>query len=193
MAEKKVKQAQVDPEEQQAADISSNAPEAEATATETVTEVVAEDQSLKFERSRKIAKTLWQGLLGTAITVEHRTAKMFKRLVEKGARFQYHNQYVQAQTELKDGDIENPQTTEKVTTKLRAVDRMHSIEHSIENTLDKGRSNTLHWIGVPSRDDIGEINAQVKILTEKVNSLEEQLRQLAYAEGGNKENKTIIA
>ncbi len=133
-----------------------------------------EEQSLRFERSRNLAKTLWQATLGTAITLEQRGAKAFNRLVDKGAKFQGQNNQVKS--------THTGENTSEKSAKLRAVDRIHDLENKIEHGLDRGRNNTLHWIGVPNREDFETLNQQLKVLTEKVEMLEKKNQSSADKE-----------
>lgn len=131
-------------------------------------------------RRRRIAKAasqLWQAGIGAAITLQHRGAKSFHHLAEKGARFQSRRQRRQ-QAEADSEAVAVAQHS----LREAASERMHSIEHSIENSLDRGRDNTLHWIGVPSRKDFEALSAQLESLTRTVAALQRQLQGEGTAE-----------
>ena len=184
MAQKKQQQSTVDAElfdsSPQAADIEQPGPS---------TTEEQEIQSLSFERTRSIARKVWQASLGAAVTVEHRTINYFNHLVEKGAHFQHHAD----KNSSTEGNIQPEKTGESRSATLRAVNKIHDIEHSIEHGLDKGRMNTLHWIGISSRNELSALNSKVDELTLEVKALREKLHQQADAEGGEKSNKSEVA
>ncbi|MEE8057261.1 MAG: phasin family protein [Pseudomonadales bacterium] len=144
----------------------------------TMTDEQQEMHGLRFERTRTVARTLWQACLGAAVTLEHRTAKYFNHLAAKGARFQYHSKVQEKSASQQTDGLEKPARG-----KLWSVDRMHDIEQS----LDKGRNNTLHWIGVSSRNDLSAMSKRVDELTEKIQQMEQQLRQQNYIDDSARE------
>lgn len=176
--------------QQSAVEVEAVEPLEQATAAEqpTMTEEQQEMQGLRFERTRDTARKLWQASLGAAVTLEHRSIKYFNQLVEKGAKFQY----LTSENQSAAGDSETGKTSRTRSATLRAVDKMHDIEHSIEHGLDKGRANTLHWIGVSSRNELSELSKKVESLEVEVKDLQQQLRQQACAEGADKSNKADI-
>ena len=121
-------------------------------------------ESLRFERSRALINTVWHAILGGAITLEHRIVKMFNRLVEKGEHFRYQEKRKQA-------------VEASAAVKLKTVEKIHNLEHSIEHGLDRGRSSTLHWIGVPNQKEFDQLNSKVEELTETGQVLQQQLQQ----------------
>ena len=54
-----------------------------------------------------------------------------------------------------------------------ATGKIHNIEHKI----DKRVNDTLHWIGVPSRNDFENLTSRVNELSESVTTLVQQLKQ----------------
>lgn len=190
MAAKKAKQTKVVEDTALAEDPAPETSEPQATVQEPPTEEnQTQDQPLNsatVERARKLATSLWQASLGIVVTLEHRGIKWFNRLVEKGARLQY-----QANSKADQEPAEQAQAT--TSARLRAVDRIHDLEHSIEHGLEKGRDKSLHWIGVPSRDDFEALTKQVEDLTNRVEQMETMHRQESYADAHIKANKTVIA
>ena len=133
--------------------------------TEAATEDRAMEMPQRFERGRQLAQTLWRATLGATITAQHRTAKMFNRLVEKGTRYQHLMAKAQEHA---------PPAEEPAEPRLSTVERIHNFEHSIEDRLDKGRDSTLHWIGVPSYKEFDALVAKVDSLAHAVESLQSE-------------------
>lgn len=126
-------------------------------------------------RPRAALSTLWKASVGAAVSAQHRSGKFFKRMVEKGERYQYRRAQPHEQTAA-----DQPATGNK----LSASERIHNLEHRIEDRLDRGRDNTLHWIGVPSNKEFEELQHKVEELSKHVESLRQEHIAL---EGSNSE------
>ncbi len=129
----------------------------------------------QVSRTRSALNTLWKASVGVAVTAQHRSGKFFKRMAEKGERYQNLRAQPQEQATVErqaDG------------TKLSAVERIHNLEHRIEDRLDRGRDSTLHWIGVPSNKEFEELQHKVEELSKLVEGLRHEHIAL---EGSNEE------
>lgn len=139
-------------------------------------------------RIRKTARTLWQAGLGAALTVESRASDVFHRLAKKGARYQSLRRRQTGQQPVATDEADN---TEFQSRSIResASERIHHFEHSLEASLDRGRDNTLHWIGVPSRKDFEQLENQVEALTHLVAAMQRQLDDSASASMGSERTR----
>lgn len=143
---------------------------------------------LNIEQDKLIAAKLWYALLALTVTTQHQVKKIFNRLVKKGRRLKVKLKAKQVKRQAMNQQVDLAKSESKQ--KLTAVDKIHHLEHSIEDSLDRGRNNTLHWIGVPSQSDFNELTHQVELLSEKVEFLEQELEQSGKPQ--NKINRTII-
>ncbi len=136
-----------------------------------------------FKTVKQLGTTVVHATVGAVITIEHRTAKWFNRLVEKGARYQYQsNTQDRAADELRASEKLKKKEKAERNPKPRAVDRIHNLETSIEHSLGKGRTNTLHWMGVSSRNDFTVLQQQVADLTQQVEELQSRLLEKKHEE-----------
>lgn len=127
-------------------------------------------------RTRAALDSLWKASVGVAVTAQHRSGKFFKRMAEKGERYQH----LRAQQPHEQATAEQQADNSKLST----VERIHNLEHRIEDRLDRGRDSTLHWIGVPSNKEFEELQHQVEELRQQVESLRQEHITL---EGSNSE------
>ncbi|MEE8059004.1 MAG: phasin family protein [Pseudomonadales bacterium] len=129
-----------------------------------------EEQSPKIARlingARNAVKTLWRANLGAAILLEKNSVTLFSHLVEEGAQFQN-----RAKDEV--GKTMGAVKKSALGAKNKATGKIHNFEHKI----DTGVNNTLHWIGVPSRNDFESLTGKVNELSESLTTLTQQLRQ----------------
>lgn len=113
-----------------------------------------------LRRSHRAARRLWQASLGVAVSARDRASRAYNHLVEKGEQHQQQRREQQA--------------AEARSLKDAAADRINNLEHTLEDRLDRGRDNTLHWIGVPSRKDFEALEAKLEALTEQLQRLQSQ-------------------
>lgn len=119
--------------------------------------------------------TLWHAIQGATITAGHRASELFERLAEKGAEYQRsrartnrdHSSSGQSATH-------SAEPGDQGASRPSAVERIHTLEHTLEDRLDKGRDSTLHWIGVPSNKAFEALETRVEILAQAVESLQRQ-------------------
>ncbi len=161
----------------QKADASTEAPDAR-TQTGPQHGDTAEGSRPLFARTRAVGRTVWRATLGAAVTVEHRTARFFNRMVEKGARYQSQR----ARDHSGDDQAHSADTAARPS----AVERLQHLEHSIEDRLDKGRDNTLHWMGVPSRKDFAALEQKIEELTRALEEV--QAQRQPRASSGRRQN-----
>lgn len=176
MTETRSKPIKSEPKARGVESIKPDAPEAEDVAS------VSASRPARMSKLRQTAQSLWQAGLGAALTIESRAGDAFRRLVKKGARYQSLRQRRRHRNEA--AEIE-ASTEHARTLKASASERMHHIEHSIEASLDRGRDNTLHWIGVPSRKDFDALEKQVDALTHLVATMQGQLDNSAAKSMGS--------
>ena len=134
------------------------------------------EEKLLFSRTRHASKTLYRASIGMIITAEQKLGKWFHRQVEKGEHYQQHVEKKHAASKSSTASKSATKSTtapKPKSIKLKATDKIHDIEHSLE----KGRSNTLHWIGVPSRNDMDTLQQQVAQLTKQMTALSKQLKK----------------
>ena len=112
------------------------------------------------------ANTLWQANLGAAIIIEAQAEKIFKTLVAEGKAYQ------------------NPPRSDDSNDKVHVIPSASEVKdiafkkiHNIEHKIDRGVNNTLHWIGIPSRNDFMEMSSQVSDLSESLAILTRQLKE----------------
>ena len=117
----------------------------------------------RFARGRALGENLWNAVLGTAVSVRHRARRRYHRLARKGARYQRLRAHYKA--------VNQPQARPEPAPRISAVERLHTIEHNLEHHLDRGRDNTLHWIGVPSRKDFEALEQKVETLSAALEEL----------------------
>lgn len=128
-------------------------------------------------RGRQMARTLWQATLGMTLTARRRSDKVFQRMVRKGA----HYQAMRAEQQRHDHSDSDSNQGGHGSLKEAASERFHELEHSLENQFDRGRDNTLHWIGVPSRRDFEALEKRVDALAQMVAIMQQQLEEAQSA------------
>lgn len=135
-------------------------------------------------RLKQFASRIWQAGLGAALTLESRSSDVFHRLAKKGARYQslQRRRREQQRVEVVDAAAHADQAH---SFRESASERINHLEHSLEASLDRGRDNTLHWIGVPSRKDFEALEKQVDALTHQLAAIQKQLDDRAAASMGS--------
>lgn len=128
----------------------------------------------RWARSRALGENLWHATLGTTVSVRRRARKHYRRLVNRGARYQRLRAHF---TRSDRGGADAPPPQAEPAPRVSAVERLHNFEHNLEDRLDRSRDNTLHWIGVPSRKDFEALEQKVEILNQELQAL----RKLALA------------
>lgn len=116
----------------------------------------------------RAGRTLWQAALGGMVGMQQRTGKAFNRLVHKGASYQRLSRH-EGRTEKAAPAAQQP--------RLRPAQRLHQLEHRLEDRLDKGRDNTLHFIGVPSKHDFESLQREVADLKRLIQQLQTKVSQ----------------
>jgi poly(hydroxyalkanoate) granule-associated protein len=137
-------------------------------------QLAAQAVSLGRSRLSKLGKqisvgssALWRANLGAAVLAGRNIQAGFDRLVDEGVAFQKAQKRKKNKRHTAKGKVETG-------VRSNAVARIHDIE----NQIDRGVNNTLHWIGMPSRKDFSEMSDKVNQLSESLDTLTTQLRDI---------------
>ena len=104
-----------------------------------------------LNKARGAANTLWLANLGAASLLEKNSVRLFNNLVQEGKDIQ------------------------EITKGARA--KVSGKVHFLENRFDTKVNNTLHWFGVPSRNDFDQLAEKVQKLSDSLTDLTQQLRE----------------
>jgi len=106
------------------------------------------------------AREVWLAGLGALASVEEEGNKVFNKLVEKGTDFEARGkkQIDEIYTEVSD-------KYKEVETKVK------SKFSKAENEIDENIQEIIHKMGVPTKEEISELTAQVEKLVKKVDTL----------------------
>lgn len=119
------------------------------------------------------AREVWLAGLGALASVEEEGNKVFSRLVEKGSAFEE-----RGKKKFDETYTEVSQAYSEIETKLK------SRFSKAEGELDENLQELVHKMGVPTQEEIGELNSQVEKLIKKVDELSKKVDK------GTTENKT---
>lgn len=110
------------------------------------------------------AREVWLAGLGAFARVQEEGQKTFEKLVKEGEKFEKKTRKVADET-ISDvrGNVESRFSTVKKT----ATDNWDKLEKVFEQRVSK----VLTGLGVPSREDINELAAQIEKLSKEVNKL----------------------
>lgn len=113
------------------------------------TETVEENVNMLVENGRK---AMLAGL-GVVTLAQEELTELFKNLVERGTA-----------TEEKTRDMVNKQVEQRQKDAKKTVKR---VEKEVEDRIE----NLLHWMNIPSKNDIEKLSRKVSTLNKKVNDL----------------------
>jgi outer membrane murein-binding lipoprotein Lpp len=150
----------------------------------------ANKYSLFLTSSKTITTKIWANLLAVSIPIKKNLLISVDRQIKKVRRLNKKIKAKKVKREAMMKAVNVAKSESRPAPKLTAVDKINHLEHSIENSLDRGRNSTLHWIGVPSQSEFNELAKRVELLSEKVEFLEQELEE---SQAQNSVNRTIIA
>lgn len=110
------------------------------------------------------AREVWLAGLGALASVEEEGNKVFSRLVEKGSAFEE-----RGKKKFDETYSEVSQAYSELETKLK------SRFNKAEGNLDENLQELIHKMGVPTQEEIGELNSQVEKLIKKVDELSKKV------------------
>lgn len=113
------------------------------------TEVLEENVNILVENGRKV----FLAGLGVVTLAQEEMTDLFNNLVERGTATE------QKTRNLVTDQIENQQKGVKKTTKR------------VEKEVEKQFENVLHWMNIPSKNDIEKLSRKVTTLNKKVSDL----------------------
>lgn len=106
------------------------------------------------------AREVWLAGLGALASVEEEGNKVFNKLVEKGGEFE------------KRGKEQLDEVYTGITDKYKEVEsKVKSKFSKAENEIDENLQELIHKMGVPTKEEISELTAQVEKLVKKVDTL----------------------
>lgn len=110
------------------------------------------------------AREVWLAGLGALASVEEEGNKVFSRLVEKGSAFEERGKkkFDETYTEVS-----------QAYTELEG--KLKSRFSKAEGDLDENLQELIHKMGVPTQEEIGELNSQVEKLIKKVDELSKKV------------------
>ncbi|MFW6348004.1 MAG: phasin family protein [Cyclonatronaceae bacterium] len=149
-----------------------------------------EKESKKTEQEHKNEKTVdsltgkarevWLAGLGALASVEEEGNKVFSRLVEKGTAFEE-----RGRKKFDETYSEVSKTYSELETKLK------SRFSKAEGELDENLQELIHKMGVPTQEEIGELNSQVEKLIKKVDELSKKVEKSSEGKtGGSKSTES---
>jgi poly(hydroxyalkanoate) granule-associated protein len=110
------------------------------------------------------AREVWLAGLGALASVEEEGNKVFTKLVDKGTDFE------------KRGKKQIDELYTDVTDKYKEVEsKVKSKFTKAENEIDENLQEIIHKMGVPTKEEISELTAQVEKLVKKVDSLSKKV------------------
>ncbi|RMG49280.1 MAG: hypothetical protein D6718_00075 [Acidobacteria bacterium] len=111
----------------------------------------------------KVGRNAWLAGLGAVATVEERAKSLLDELVAKGESFE-------KESEL--GKRLQPAAERVRRTVEPAVNTVKKAGSAVEQQIQRTVSETLHRLGIPTRDEIGTLINRVEKLTRKVEELQ---------------------
>jgi poly(hydroxyalkanoate) granule-associated protein len=106
------------------------------------------------------AREVWLAGLGALASVEEEGNKVFNKLVEKGTDFEAR------------GKKQIDELYTDVSDKYKEVEsKVKSKFTKAENEIDENIQEIIHKMGVPTKEEISELTAQVEKLVKKVDTL----------------------
>jgi len=108
-------------------------------------------------------RSVWLAGLGALVTIEKRTKAVLDDLVSKGERFQEESELAKR---LQPAAEKVKKTVEPAAQKVRQAGNL--VEERVQRTIGE----TLHRLGLPTRDEIGTLIDRVEKLTRKVDELQ---------------------
>jgi poly(hydroxyalkanoate) granule-associated protein len=106
------------------------------------------------------AREVWLAGLGALASVEEEGNKVFNKLVEKGTDFE------------KRGKEQIEEVYTGITDKYKEVEtKVKSKFSKAETEIDENLQELVHKMGVPTKEEISELTAQVEKLVKKVDTL----------------------
>lgn len=123
-----------------------------------------DDDMHLIEAVRQSVERIWQAGLGAFARAQHEGEEMFTRLVQEGMEVQKRTQH------LAEDRIE--EMTETITRMAENLGKQASAPlGKLETAFEDRVTRSLHSIGVPTRDDIEALSAQIGKLQKAVNAL----------------------
>lgn len=117
---------------------------------------------IDFERLRKEVadggRNLWLAGLGALAEVEEEGERLFNQLVERGKTFEEKRRKI-AEERLKG-----------------ATDRLEDFGGKIRHRVEGAVNDTIKLVGLPTRDDIEQLNSRLETLSAKLDSVAEARR-----------------
>ena len=113
------------------------------------TEVIEDNVNILVENGRKV----FLAGLGVVTLAQEEMTDLFKNLVERGSATEEKTRNLLAD------QIENQQKGVKKTTKR------------VEKEVEKRFEDVLHWMNIPSKNDIDKLSRKVSTLNKKVSDL----------------------
>ncbi|HJV84434.1 MAG TPA: phasin family protein [Noviherbaspirillum sp.] len=123
----------------------------------------SDDKDL-VEAARKSVDQIWQAGLGAFARAQKEGEDMFSRLVQEGMAVQ------KRARKVAEGRLEGMSDTIAKMADSLGKQASGSLD-KLENVFEERVARSLHSIGVPTRDDIKELSAQIKELQDSVNAV----------------------
>ncbi len=118
----------------------------------------------------KVYKYAWYTCLGSALTVEENLLSVGKKMAAKGEKVSSKNRKKIISTlDLRKNKVIHAREDIKV--------RAHEKMEGVENIIDKGVNRSLHFIGVPSRNDMDQMTSLMKDMADSITELTSQLQE----------------